>query len=624
MKYMQFILFALVLVLAEVNGCFGQVVLEVPRNIQEAYQKGTRSESGRPGERYWQNQEDYDIRVNFDPATRKLSGTVAIDFTNCSPDTLYKVWFKLYPNLYQAEAPRTVHVSASDLTRGVEIKSMVVDGREVDSGSRVISGTNMVLTGGKIVPGQHVHYDISYQYQLNKGSFIRTGQIDSGAFFIAYFFPRLAVYDDIDGWNTYPYTGQYEFYNDFCHFKFAITVPGDYQVWATGDLKNPGEVYSGKFVERIRKAEQSDSVIDVITKEDLAAGHITRQSTANTWRFEADDVTDIAFGISNHYIWKSTSLEVDKASRRRTRIEAVFDPIHSTYFPIIGIARKTVAIISDQFPGIPYPYPHETVFDGPDEMEFPMMVDNRPFDTNIDAVELTAHEIFHTMFPFYVGTNETKYSFMDEGWATYTEFAFQRWLDPSLSGNYDLGDVNNSAGGEQDVPIMTLTPQLYGKARFSDKDLKPALGFLYIKEMLGEEQFDKAVRYFIREWAGKHPTPYDFFNCINDGAKTNLNWFWQNWFFEKNVPDLAIENYDSVKRIVTIRRVGLGMVPVHLSIRFSDGSSQVLRRSIACWEGGERRIYLSVPGDKTVKRLRLGDAFDADSNPANNELDVSN
>jgi hypothetical protein len=437
---------------------------------------------------------------------------------------------------------------------------------------------------------------------------------------VAYFFPRVAVYDDIDGWNNYPYIGKEEFYNDFCDFDVNITLPGNYQCWATGNLTNTDEVYNPKFAKRIKDAANSDSVIDIITPNDIQSGAITKAKPTNTWNFKAENVTDFAFAISNHYVWKASSVLVDPATNRRTRVDAVYNPQHKTYEPVINYARKTVELISYKIPGIPFPYPHETIFDGLDAMEYPMMVNNLPFAPGAETIEFTAHEIFHTLIPFFVGTNETKYSFMDEGWATFSEFAMLNEIDPKIADYYDISDVNNSAGTDQDVPIMTLTPQLYGKARFSDKDLKPALGFRYVKEMLGDQLFYKAFNHYINVWQGKHPTPYDFFDCMNQGAGQNLNWFWQNWFFEKNTADLAIK---SVKQqdhhyLVTITRVGDGIVPVHLTIFYNDGSTQIISRSIACWQKGNKSVQLSFNTKKAVEKIVLGTSYDVDVDPKNN------
>ncbi|MDB5087399.1 MAG: hypothetical protein JWR09_1393 [Mucilaginibacter sp.] len=403
--------------------------LPVARSVLKAYSKVTRSKGGLSGKLYWQNTGNYNININFNPSTRELSGIVAIDYINNSPDTLKTLVFKLYPNLYKNDAMRNMPVAPGDLTTGVHISSMSIDGNEYDSTRCAIKGTNMHLKGSRILPGQKAHIAINYSYTLNKGSFIRTGQIDSGAFFIAYFFPRVAVYDDIDGWNEYPYIGKEEFYNDYGNFKVAITLPGKYEVWATGNLENTQEVYKPNIVQRINNAELSDSITDVITTDDLNKGNVTQSNQTNTWRFEANGVTDFAFAVSDHYMWRSSSIMVDPSTKRRTRVDAIFNPVHDAYLPVAAYARKTVELISYHFPALPFPYSHETIFDGLDAMEYPRMVNNLPFREKKEVLEFTAHEVFHALFPFYVGINETKYSFMDEGWATMTEFLFPPLID---------------------------------------------------------------------------------------------------------------------------------------------------------------------------------------------------
>lgn len=594
--------------------------LPVSRSVEQAYTKGTRDKTGAPGRKYWQNRGDYDMKIKFDPQSRALAGTVGIDYTNNSPDTLKTLVFKLYPNLYKADAMRNTVVAPADLGDGVRISSLKIDGQTIDSAKRVARGTNMSVKGTTVLPGQKIHINIAYNYTLNKTSFIRTGQIDSGAFFIAYFFPRLTVYDDTDGWNLYPYIGKEEFYNDYGNFKVSVTVPGNYQVWATGDLMNTGDVYEPEFAKRIKQAEQSDSVTDVISVEDLKAGHITRNKPVNTWQFEANNVIDFAFAISNHYVWKASSIVVDLTTNSRTWVDAVFNPDHKTYLPVVGYSRKTVDLISHYFPAIPFPYPHETIFDGLDAMEYPMMVNNLPFKDKSDVIEFTSHEVFHSLFPFYVGTNETKYSFMDEGWATMTEFLFYPLIDPKGKAGYDLSPINDSAGTDEDVPVITLTPQLYGKARFADKDLKPAIALYYLKEMLGEQLFLKAMRHYINTWAGKHPTPYDFFNCMNTGAGINLNWFWKNWFFEKNVPDLAIAKVikQGTDYTVTVTSPGTLAVPIHLSAIYDDGSTQTIEKNVGCWMTGAKTVALKFKAKARVTELILGGAYDVDVNPVNN------
>ncbi|MFA6249129.1 MAG: peptidase, partial [Mucilaginibacter sp.] len=370
-----------VLCLTVLSGVtYAQAQLPIATNLNKAYAQHTRSLSGAPGKAYWQNSADYQINASFTPNTRVLSGKVNISYQNNSPDTLKQVVFKLYPNLYQQQAMRNTQVSPEDLTTGVDITAMQFDDKPVEPKKWVIRGTNMYIRGVVIPPGGKASFDVAYTYTLNKGSFIRTGQVDSGAFMIAYFFPRIAVYDDTDGWNEYPYVGKEEFYNDYCNFKVELTIPGNYQCWATGDLTNADSVYQPKIVKRIADATNSDSVTNIITAAEVKEGNITRASQTNTWKFEAKNVTDFVFAISNHYVWKASSVLVDPKTRRRTRVDAVYNPEHKAFEPVIGYARKTVELISYKIPAVPFPYPHQTIFEGLDATEYPMMVNNLPFE----------------------------------------------------------------------------------------------------------------------------------------------------------------------------------------------------------------------------------------------------
>ncbi|HEY4197688.1 MAG TPA: hypothetical protein VGM63_19240, partial [Mucilaginibacter sp.] len=265
----------LALALLWATSSLAQTSLPIPLNIQAAYNKGTRSINGTPGKNYWQNRPDYNIKVSFNPQSRVLDGTVDIDYTNNSPDTLYQVLFKLYPNLFKKGVVRAMPIRAEDITDGVKIKKISIDQQEQDTASLANDGTNMMIKVAGLLPKHTIHFTINYDYTLNKTSHIRTGQVDTGAFFIAYFFPRVAVYDDVDGWNMNPYRGSEEFYNDFCHFKAEITVPGNYQVWATGNLTNPAQVYTDRYVKRINDAGLSDKVTDIITIADLKEDNIS-------------------------------------------------------------------------------------------------------------------------------------------------------------------------------------------------------------------------------------------------------------------------------------------------------------------------------------------------------------
>ncbi|MGZ3761194.1 MAG: M1 family metallopeptidase [Mucilaginibacter sp.] len=611
----------LVLLIAVSLSVAAQNTLPVPLNLQATYTKNTRTVNGAPGKNYWQNKADYIIKINFDPQTRNITGTVAIDYVNNSPDTLTEIYFKLYPNLYKKGSVRNMVVDDADVTDGVKVQQLSINQQNQDSKQWVVEGTNMSMKIPPLLHGQKIHFDINYSYVLNKGSHIRTGQVDTGAFFIAYFFPRIAVYDDIDGWDRHHYRGTEEFYNDFSHFIAEVTVPGNYQVWGTGNLINPDDVYTAKFSKLINDAGVSDQETNIITENDLKEGNITIHRTTNTWKFEADSVTDIALATSNHYLWKATSLVVDPKSGRRTRVDAVFNPDHKSYFEVINYARKTVEAMSYQFPKWPYPYPHETVFDGLDQMEYPMMVNDAPYEKPEDDIELTDHEIFHSMFPFYMGVNETKYGWMDEGWATIGEWTISHIIDPKITDLYAIDSYENNAGKEDDVPITTLTTQLSSQSSYQNNCYsKPALGYLYVKDLLGDELFTKALHYYIAQWHGKHPMPYDFFNCMNIGSGVNLNWFWKAWFFERGFPDLALTKVIAQKNEYTavITNMGTKPVPVDLTVYYRDGTTKLIHETIAAWKNGNKTYTVSFTAKKRVQKIILGTGYDPDVNKADN------
>jgi hypothetical protein len=596
-----------------------QTSLPISVNIAAAIKKQTRTTNGTPGKNYWQNTASYDLKINFDPATRLLKGEANIEYTNNSPDSLRQMVWKLYPNLYKKTSIRMMTISEADMTDGVVIESMAMEGANLSS--RRINGTNMNIALPKpLLPKQTTHFTVAWHYTLNKGSHTRTGEIDPGADFVAYFFPRIAVYDDIDGWNNYPYLGTQEFYNDFCHFKAAITVPSNEVVWSTGNLLNGKDVLSEKAYNNLQRAEKNDAYLYIIDSTDLAQKNFTKHDNeTNTWLYEADNVTDLVFACSDHYLWQSTSLVVDPASGRRTRVDAAYNPKHKPYYTVIEEARKTVEYMSYRFPKWPYPYPHETVFDGLDQMEYPMMVNDNPVSDKAESIELTDHEIFHTMFPFYMGINETKYAWMDEGWATIGEWQLSPMIDTTLTDVYGVGAVSSFSGREADLPVITLSTET-NQSYFVNSYPKPAMGYLFVKDMLGDALFTKALHTYINNWKGKHPIPQDFFNSMNAGSGKNLNWFWKAWFMNDGVPDLAIGKVTSGKNpTVEILAKGTKPVPVDLTIYFADSTTRSIHRNIAVWEKGNASIVLPLPAGKKIVKMMLGSAHVPDGNKEDNE-----
>jgi hypothetical protein len=276
--------------------------------------------------------------------------------------------------------------------------------------------------------------------------------------------------------------------------------------------------------------------------------------------------------------------------------------------------------MSYTFPKWPYPYPHETVFDGLDQMEYPMMVNDNPEEKVLEAITLTDHEIFHTMFPFYMGIYETKYGWMDEGWATIGEWVISPLIDPTIVDTFGVPQYEAVGGKEADQPIITLTTQLSGPSFEPDSYGKPGLGYYYVRDMLGDELFTKALHYYIQQWHGKHPMPYDFFNCINAGSGENLNWFWKSWYFDNGAPDLAINHVTDKKDVYTIEitKVGNKPIPIDLTIYYSDGTTQLLHQNVSVWKTGNKSYTLTHVSHKHIQKMVLGTTYDPDVNKSDN------
>lgn len=604
--------------------------LLMPRDFMPAYQSGSRSMDGNPGIRYWQNRGDYDLKLAFNPATAVLIGAETITYFNNSPDTLHKIVIHLFADFYKKGMQRNYDFDLADENDGVTIESLQVDDEKIDvaGGSKLrFYGTNMtVLPTQSIPPGTKVIVQISWHYTVNKGSHVRTGMVDPSSYFLAYTFPRIAVYDDVNGWDEWSYIGLQEFYNDFGDFKAAITVPSGFVVWATGTLQNAKEVFAPKIYDRYMSALQSDSIMQLIDSTDYSMKAVTSMATQLTWKFAATAVTDFAFALSDHYLWQGSSLVVD-ASGRRVFVDAAYNKNAHDFFEVASVARKCVDIMSTTYPAVPFPFPHITVFQGLDQMEYPMMVNDDVSESRMDMVQLTSHEIMHSYFPFYMGINETKYAWMDEGWATIGESVISPLLgEPEEDGIYMRKRYEQVAGTDREVPLMTNSKLISGMTYQTNSYGKAGIFYYTLQQLLGDELFFKALNAFMERWHGKHPTPFDFFYTFNNVTGQNLDWFFKSWCFDNGYPDLAITmvQQEQGKRIadntwqVTISRKGT--IPVPVTLQFILENNKVIDKTFtpAIWKDGMETytVHQTLPG-KLIS-VRLGNEFIPDVNKADN------
>jgi len=637
---MKKIAFILCLLIAGVTNLQAQSdsTLYIPYNIQQAYKKGTRSKDGRPGKNYWQNHGNYHISIRVNPPDRTVHGSEQITYFNDSPDTLNKLVYSLILNHHKPGVDRQRSRGAAPkafLTSGVHIDKYVVNGTKREWDSRRDGTWKAKKLAHPLDPGDSIHLAIDWHYNLSKKSG-REGAIDSTTFYLAYFYPRVAVYDDYNGWDEMNFTGDQEFYNDFNNYTFNVTVPKNFIVWATGTLQNPRQVLRPKYARRLKKSRHSDSVIHIATPKDWSAHKITKNHTFNTWKWKANNITDIAMAISNHYDWDASSVVVNPKTGRRASVQSAYADSAADFHHMVHYGRHALSWLSQHWPGVPYPFPKTTIVSGYADMEYPMMVNDRsttaPGGFHLSMVNdfqlarfIVEHELSHSWFPFYMGTNETRWGFMDEGWATTFEH---------LIGINDIGKkradelyrvfrvdgwIHNMSSAEQ-IPIITPGNMLQGPGLGTNEYGKASLGYLAMKDLLGNAMFRKCLHGFMRRWHGKHPMPWDFFYSFNNISGRNLNWFWNNWFFSHNYMDIAVASVklQANEAQVKVKNIGGFDIPFDVVVHYADGSTSRTHETPIVWKGHQNETMVSVNTTKKVKEISLDNGIFVDANPADN------
>lgn len=591
---------------------FGQE-LYVPRDVQRAYRNETRDKSGAPGVNYWQNHATYDIKIDVMPPSRTIHGSETINYTNNSPDSLRGLSFKLILNEHKPGAVRMFEADADYLTSGVHIDSFSVNGVKMEWGDSD-DGINWFVKLEKwLLPKGTIKIDIDWHYDLSKDS-DREGVIDDNtSFYLAYFYPRVAVYDDYGGWDRMDFNGRQEFYNDFNDYTFEVSVPKNYMVWATGTLLNPDEVLEADYAAKLKESTSSDEVIHIVTLKDLRKQKITKQADVNVWKWKADHVSDVALAVSNQYNWDAGSVVVDAATNRRASVQAAYNDDAKDFKKMVEYGKHSLKWFSENLPGVPYPYEKMTVVRGYADMEFPMMAnDSSNPDNPMETLFTAEHEIAHSWFPFYMGTNETRFGFMDEGWATAFEYLIaieDIGLEEATSvfKNFRVSRVTADQSMEADIPIILPSNALSGKGLAYNMYEKAALGYLALRDLLGEEVFKKALHGYMDRWNGKHPIPWDFFNSFNSLSGKDLNWFWERWFFSMNYIDLGIEKVDIVGKTVTVtlRNTGGMPAPVDVVLEMEDGSFKRFHQTPAIWEKDAKRAVVVLKDVGGISRISL-------------------
>ena len=583
-----------------------------------------RSSSGVPGPDYWQQIADYTITASLDTGAAHLNGSVQIRYTNNSPDTLRYVWVQVDQNLYRTGSkgsalfPADSRWGVRGFQGGYDLTDVRVNGTPVrpridDTMMRLDLPTPLTPGGGKTT------IVIKYFFRVPQHGSDRMGR-DSALFEIAQWYPRMAVYDDIRGWNTDPYLGQGEFYLEYGDVDYSVTVPAGYTVAGSGVLQNPGEVLSAEQRSRLTAASRSGDVVQIINQPEAAASKTRPVAGTKTWRFRAQHVRDVAWAGAPDFRWDATSWNGVLA-------QAYYE------FPKAGKAWEhaaeqtqwTIRQYSQLF--FPYPYPQATSVAGPvGGMEYPMFVMVHYGNDDPASIFGTInHEHGHEWFPMIVGSNERRYAWMDEGFNTYLNaFANEaRYPGQNAYPGY-LKNWDDAVTQGTQSPLMTAPDNIDASALGAIGYRKPAVVLLTLRNhVVGPDLFDTAFREYVRSWAFKHPTPGDFFRSIENSTGEDLSWFWHSFFYTTDVLDIGIDSVSmrtsqgQTFAVIALRRNTSVPFPVRLRVGYADGTTRDFSLPINIWARGNR-FDAVLPGRGPVTGVRLWpDPSVPDWNPSN-------
>ena len=555
-----------------------------------------RSGSGAPGPRYWQQRADYVLRGTLDTAAKSLTGEESLRYTNNSPDTLRYLWLQVEQNAFKSGSlnsfvfPSASRFGARDFQGGDMIDHLdQMTARGKTALKSRVEGTMMkVDLAAPLAPGATATVSIGWHFNIPEHGADRMGR-DGALYELAQWYPRVAVYDDLRGWNTEPYLGQGEFYLEYGNYELYVTVPAGYIVAATGALANQSEVLTPTQIARLVKARTSDTTIHIITQEELASGAARPKKTGTqTWHFSSQNVRDAVWAASPDYMWDASGWNGHMAYGyyRPTAIE--------TWKDAADMSRMSIKEYSERW--FQYPWPHISAVEGPiSGMEYPMIAMENKSNDKYDLYNVVTHEIGHMWYPMIVGSNERMHMWQDEGFNTFINY-FSEALRFPEKGSQTERALSDMRGVEQyfqfgaDRPLEInpdrISPALLGENAY----VKTAVGLQILRnEILGPAAFDDAFRTYTARWAFKHPTPADFFRTMEDAGGRRLDYFWREWFTENPVFDQSVDSVASAAKgdtsnvTVVYGNRARGVLPIHARMTFSDGSTEAFDYPAEVW-----------------------------------------
>ncbi|MBO2010713.1 M1 family metallopeptidase [Hymenobacter negativus] len=607
----------------------------------------TRTAGGQPGAQYWQNAADYKIAARLDEKAARVTATADITYTNNSPDNLAFIWLQLDQNLYRADSRGAAATavaggrfgnSARGFQGGDSLQTVNIElhGKKLKANYRVQDTRMQIMLPEELkAKGDKLKINISYGFNVPEYGSDRLGrmQTKNGEIFeIAQWYPRMAVYDDVEGWNTLPYMVA-EFYLEYGNFDYTVNVPANYLVGGSGELLNPTEVLTSAQQTRLAKAAGSDQTVMVRSADEVtqAGSRPGGKNGRLTWHFRCQRARDVAWAASAAFVWDAAKMNLPSGRKSLAMslypVEAAQDTAWNRSTEYV---KKSIEYNSKQWYEFTYPVATNVagIVGG---MEYPGIVFCGAKSRKASLWSVTDHEFGHNWFPMIVGSNERKYPWMDEGFNTFINILSSNAFN---NGEYakQLNDTTRLVAGTvrsildpatdppYTVPDVTQ-PRNLGFAAYS----KMGYGlFLLRSEILGPERFDYAFRTYIRRWAFKHPQPKDFFRTMNEASGEDLTWFWREWVYNNWILDQAVTtvtyvNQDPAKgALITIENRGQAAMPVTADVTETSGKTTRVKLPVEIWQrGGTWTFRYNSTTPLTQVRLNATKLL-PDANPSNN------
>ena len=570
-----------------------------------------RSANGAPGPKYWQNSVNYTIHATLDEKDTTLKGNVSITYTNNSPDSLNYLWLQLDQNLFDPAS----RGAATTLVTGdrFDVKGYKKGGYKIAHASLLYKGkkytVNPVITDTRMqlrLPfamkpgGDKIEITVGYSFSIPQYGADRMGRLytkNGVVYELAQWYPRMCVYDDINGWNTLPYMGLGEFYCEYGNFDYFVTVPSDMIVAGSGDLQNPQDVLTAKEISRLNEARKSDSTVSIVNENEVGLASTRPKSSGTlTWHFKMHNSRDVSWTASKAFIWDAA--RINFPSGRKGISMAVY-PAESKGLEAYGRStqylKQSIEFYSKDY--FEYPWNSAVVVAGVAlGMEYPGIVFCSYRIKTASLWHDVTHEIGHNWFPMIVGTNERSFMWMDEGMNTFINGYASNFFNHGEYGdtsNRTILRMANTMERSKD-PLMT-PPEAMGLRDYGMYYSKTSVGLNILRNSVtGPDRFDYAFKTYIRRWAFKHPQPADFFRTMNDAAGDNLNWFWKEWFYKTWKVDQAVKKITYVKdsaqngALITIENIGQVALPVSMKVTEQNGNSEEIKLPVEIWQrGGE-------------------------------------